>query len=265
MSDDPFDRLRTDLADEVAALAAVVDGLDEAALRSPTPAAGWDVADQLAHLAAFDGHATTSVVEPERFRAELAAALDRGEDPIAAATARGRAIGPVASRAWWHEASAGFAVATDGLDGRARLPWYGPDMGAMSFVTARLMETWAHGQDVRDAVGSPPSVSDRLRHVADIGVRARPFSYVVRGLEVPSAPLRVELVAPDGSAWTWGPDGVVDVIAGPALDLCLLVTQRRHRDDLDLDVRGPAAEEWVGIAQAFAGAPRPGRPPHGPD
>jgi uncharacterized protein (TIGR03084 family) len=134
-------------------------------------------------------------------------------------------------------------------------------MGAMSFVTARLMETWAHGQDVRDAVGAMPSVSSRLRHVADIGVRARPFSYAVHGMDLPEAPVRVELVAPDGATWDWGPASAADVVAGPALDFCLLVTQRRHRDDLALVVQGPAAEEWVGIAQAFAGDPGPGRAP----
>ena len=258
---EPLDRLRADLAAEVAALARVVDPLDATGLRTPTPAEGWDVADALAHLAAFDGHATTAIVDPDRFRAELAHALETGEHPIAAATDRGRSLGPVATRAWWHEASAGLAAASAALEPGARLPWYGPDMGAMSFVTARLMETWAHGQDVRDAVGAPPEVSDRLRHVADIGVRARPFSYVVRGLEPPAVPIRVELVAPDGSTWTWGEEAAADVITGPALDFCLLVTQRRHRDDLSLTVRGGTAEEWARIAQAFAGDPGPGRPP----
>jgi uncharacterized protein (TIGR03084 family) len=258
---DPYQDLLGDLRDEVAALAAVVDPLGEADLSTPTPAEGWDVSDQLSHLAGFDGHAATAITDPDHFRAELADALEHGPHPIDAATERGRAMGPAATRIWWHEASASLGAAAAGLGGRERLPWYGPDMGAMSFVTARLMETWAHGQDVRDAVGEPPEVSPRLRHVADIGVRARPFSYIIRSLEVPDAPLRVELVAPDGSAWVWGDDGAVDVVRGPALDFCLLVTQRRHRDDLDLDVSGPAAEEWVGIAQAFAGGPTDGRPP----
>jgi uncharacterized protein (TIGR03084 family) len=258
---DPYRELLADLRDEVAALAAVVDPLPDADLATPTPAEGWDVSDQLAHLAGFDGHGTTAIVDPDRFRSELAEALAGGADPVAAATERGRAMGPAATRIWWHEASAALAAAAGGLGGRERLPWYGPDMGAMSFVTARLMETWAHGQDVRDAVGAPAEVSPRLRHVADIGVRARPFSYVIRGLDVPDVPLRVELVAPDGSAWTWGQEGAVDVVQGPALDFCLLVTQRRHRDDLGLVVMGPSAEEWVGIAQAFAGAPTDGRPP----
>jgi uncharacterized protein (TIGR03084 family) len=132
-------------------------------------------------------------------------------------------------------------------------------MSAMSFVTARLMEVWAHGQDVRDALGMAPSVSARLRHVAHIGVGARAFSYAVHGMDLPADPVHVVLSAPDSSTWSWGPDDAANSVAGPALDFCLLVTQRRHRDDVDLAVVGPLAEEWIGIAQAFAGEPGPGR------
>ena len=134
-------------------------------------------------------------------------------------------------------------------------------MSARSFITARLMETWAHGQDVVDALGAERPPTDRLRHVAHIGVGARPFSYVANGREPNPAPVRVELVAPSGDEWTWGPDDAADRVSGPALDFCLLVTQRRHRDDVDLTVQGAAADEWIGIAQAFAGPPGPGRRP----
>lgn len=261
MGADGLAALLADLADEVAALRDVVAPLGADLLGADTPAEGWDVADTLAHLAAFDDHAARAVRDPDGFRAELARLLEAGGDPIAEATERGRAMGPAGCRDWWLESSAGFAAAAAGLEPSTRVPWYGPDMGAMSFVTARLMETWAHGQDVRDALGLVPLATARLRHVADIGIRARPFSYVVRGLPVPEAPVRVELTGPSGERWTWGGGAGAALVSGPALDFCLLVTQRRHRDDLALDVQGPAAEEWLGIAQAFAGPPGPGRPP----
>jgi uncharacterized protein (TIGR03084 family) len=133
-------------------------------------------------------------------------------------------------------------------------------MSMTSFVTARLMETWAHGQDVLDAIGHQPIVSNRLRHVAFIGVRARPFAYVNRGLEVPDGDVRVELTAPDGDTWTFG-ESSTDVVRGSALDFCLVVTQRRHRADTDLVIEGPLAEGWMSIAQAFAGPPTDGRAP----
>ena len=133
--------------------------------------------------------------------------------------------------------------------------------GRRSFITARLMETWAHGQDVVDALGAERPPTDRLRHVAHIGVGARPFSYVANGREPNPAPIRVELVGPHGDDWTWGPDDAADRVTGPALDFCLLVTQRRHRDDVAVVADGAAADEWLDIAQSFAGPPGEGRRP----
>ena len=134
-------------------------------------------------------------------------------------------------------------------------------MSPASSVTARLMETWAHGQDILDTLGIARVPTARLRHVADLGIRALRYSYAVNGLAVPADPIRVELAAPDGQCWTWGPADARDRVAGDALDFCLVVTQRRHRDDTRLEVRGPVAAQWIGIAQAFAGAAGPGRPP----
>ncbi len=143
----------------------------------------------------------------------------------------------------------------------ARLPWFGPPMSVTSMATARLMETWAHGLDITDALHHPPSVSPRLRHVAHIGVRTREFAFRQRGLPPPAEEFRIELVAPDGGTWSWGPDDAAQRVTGPALDFCLLVTQRRHRDDLELTAVGPDADRWLDLAQAFAGPPGAGRPP----
>ena len=123
------------------------------------------------------------------------------------------------------------------------------------------VQTCAFRSDIADALGVTREPTPRLRHVAHIGVGARAFSYAARGQAMPGTPVRVELTAPDGTAWTWGPAGVEDRVSGTALDFCLLVTQRRHRDDLALTVDGPAAQQWLAIAQAFAGPPGPGRPP----
>jgi len=147
------------------------------------------------------------------------------------------------------------------MDGKARLPWYGPDMSGVSFVTARLMETWSHGLDVVDVAGIARPDTDRLRHVAFIGVRTRPFSYINRGLAPNSEPVRVELTAPSGAIWEMGEPSTTNVIRGSATDFCRVVTQRRHISDTSLVVIGPAAEEWMGVAQAFAGPPGPGRQP----
>jgi uncharacterized protein (TIGR03084 family) len=134
-------------------------------------------------------------------------------------------------------------------------------MSAASSVTARLMETWAHGQDIADTLGvwRPPSA--RLRHVAHLGVSTFSFTFQLNARAVPVAPVRVELAGPDEDRWTWGPADAANRVTGPALDFCLAVTQRRHLDDLVLTITGPVATEWMSIAQAFAGPPGQGRQP----
>jgi len=177
---------------------------------------------------------------------------------------RGRAMAGREVLAWWQGARAHMVGAARTLDAHDRVPWFGPPMGALSFVSARLMETWAHGQDVADALGVARVPTARLRHIAHLGVRARRFSYVVRGLEVPDDPVRVELTGPSGERWEW--DGAAsDVVEGSALDFCLVVTQRRHLSDTGLTVQGAVASQWLGIAQAFAGPPGAGRQPRGAD
>jgi uncharacterized protein (TIGR03084 family) len=249
------------LTAETAVTRDLVGGLDEAGWRTPTPAAGWDIADQIGHLAYFDEAAVCSAVRPGEFQAKLAAAQAAGAIDPDAVAARFRDLSGAQMLAWFDAARAELLGTFAGLDPRARLPWFGPAMSAASALTARLMETWAHTQDIADALGVSREPTERLRHVAHIGVGARAFSYAVRGKTQPPDPVRVELTAPDGAMWTWGPADAADQVTGPVLDFCLLVTQRRHQDDLALTIRGPAATEWMAIAQAFAGAPGPGRPP----
>jgi uncharacterized protein (TIGR03084 family) len=254
--------LAADLAAESAVTHALVAGLDEgvgSGWRTPTPAPGWDIADQISHLAYFDDVAVQSAVRPEEFRAALTAAPDQVDPDMIAARYRDRT--GVQLLAWFDASRGGLLGTFATIDPQQRLPWFGPAMSAASSLTARLMETWAHTQDIADALGVTREPTPRLRHVAHIGVGARAFSYAARGQAMPGTPVRVELTAPDGTAWTWGPADAEDRVSGTALDFCLLVTQRRHRDDLALTVDGPAAQQWMAIAQAFAGPPGPGRPP----
>jgi uncharacterized protein (TIGR03084 family) len=252
--------LAGDLAAESAVTRALVAGLDEAGWRTPTPAAGWDIADQIGHLAYFDEIAVRSAVRTQEFLAELAAIGAEIKPDVIAARFRDRSGAQML--AWFEAARAQLLDTFSGLDPATRLPWYGPAMSAASSLTARLMETWAHTQDIADALGVTREPTARLRHVAHIGVGARTFSYAVHGKTQPAGPVRVELTPPSGTGalWTWGPEDAQDRVTGPALDFCLLVTQRRHRDDLALAIDGPAATEWMAIAQAFAGAAGPGRP-----
>lgn len=256
-----------DLEDEFADAHRLVDRLepDDPAWDLATPAPGWAVRDQVSHLAFFDDAGRQVMVEPLVFSAEAERAMAQPGDPMQVHLDRGRAMSGGELLDWWDRAHAGMVHQLSVTDPSSRIPWYGPPMGVMSFVSARLMETWAHGQDIADAMGSQRVPTDRLRHVAHLGVRARPFSYLVRGLEVPAGPIDVTLVAPSGEEWHWeiGPTqlgGESDTVSGPALDFCLVVTQRCNVADTGLSISGDRAREWMSIAQAFAGPPGPGRP-----
>jgi uncharacterized protein (TIGR03084 family) len=258
-----LETLIDDLEAERSALDTVVAGIDERSWNTVT-AATWTVKDQIGHLAFFDEAATSAVTTPDQFRRFAAAAIAAGGDPMEPHLTRGRTMSGSAVLEWWREARSGTQVATRAMTPNQRVPWFGPDMGALSFVSARLMETWAHGQDVAAALGVSMTPTARLRHVAHLGVKARPFSYAVNGLDAPMRKVTVDLQGPAGERWCWDDGDEADgAVRGPALDFCLVVTQRRHIDDTDLIVEGEAARQWMSIAQAFAGPPGPGRRPVG--
>lgn len=253
--DDDLGPLLDDLAAEHAVLDDVVAPLAPEAWSTPTPAPGWSVAHVVSHLTYFDAQAVLAAVDPPAFEAGRDALLaDPGDFDMAGPWA-GEAPADLLAR--WREGRRGLVEGFTGRSARDRLPWYGPPMSARSFITARLMETWAHGVDITDALGLGPMSSARLRHVAHLGVVTRGFSYAVRGQEAPDAAVAVVLDAPGGDRWTWGdPDGTgVERVEGPALDFCLAVTQRRPLDGLSLTTTGPAAAGWLDVAQAFAGGP----------
>ena len=252
--------LLRDLAAESTALESVVAGLEDTAWLGPTPAEGWTVAHQIAHLAWTDEQALFAATDPEGFRRALAGSAAAPGDAVDDAAAAGAKEEPARLLTRWRRSRQALAEALAALPEGARLPWFGPPMSAASMATARLMETWAHGLDVTDALRQAPSVSVRLRHVAHLGVRTRDFAFGQHGLAVPAEPFRVELAAPDGDTWTWGPPDAPRRVTGPVLDFCQLVTQRRHRADLALTAIGGEADRWLDIAQAFAGRPGAGRP-----
>ncbi len=259
--------LVSDLAAETRDLDAMLAPLADPDWDLPTPAEGWAIRDQVSHLAYFDEAATLAATDPDRFQREAEPSITMGADFTEVIARDHRHLAPAALRAWLNRARAEYLRVFAMLDPSARLPWYGPPMSAASSVTARLMETWAHGQDVADALGCQREPTARLRHVAHLGVATMGFSFQLQGQPVPQAPVRVVLTAPGGrdgpgpAIWTWGPPGAANLVEGDALDFCLLVTQRRHRSDTALRATGPVADAWLDLAQAFAGPPGPGRPP----
>jgi len=248
-----------DLRAESDELDALVADLGPARWAEPTPAAGWTIAHQIAHLLWTDRVALTAVTDEAGFAAVLA---DASKDPLGfvdaaaeelATTAPGRLL------ADWRDTRARLHDELLAVDEGRKLPWFGPPMSAPSMATARLMETWAHGLDVADALGVHRPATARLRSVAHIGLRTRDFAFSVNGLTPPAEEFRVELRAPDASTWSWGPEDAAQRVRGSAEDFCMLVTQRRSPSSLDVTAEGEDAARWLGIAQAFAGPPGRGR------
>lgn len=253
------DPIIDDLRDESDALDALVGPLDPAGWAQPTPAPGWTVAHQIAHLLWTDQVALTSVTDEPAFTELLTAAA---ADPLGfvdkAAEELARTPPSELLDQWRRTRTQLHAALRTVVDGR-KLLWFGPPMSAPSMATARLMETWAHGLDVADALGVAAQPSSRLKSIAHLGVRTRDFAFSVHGLAAPAEPFRVELLAPGGESWTWGPEDAAQRVTGSALDFCYLVTQRRPRAELDVIATGSDAERWLEIAQAFAGPPGAGR------
>ncbi|MFE0702004.1 TIGR03084 family metal-binding protein [Streptomyces sp. NPDC058872] len=252
-----------DLRDESEELDVLVAALTEEQWGTPTPAPRWTIAHQIAHLAWTDRAALLAATDAAGFAAETEKALAAPDRFVDEGAEEGAELPPAELLARWRTGRERLQEALRAVPPGGRFPWYGPPMSAPAMATARLMETWAHGRDVADALGVVRPPTARLRHVAWIGHRARDYAFLVRGLPAPTEPFRVELAAPDGSSWTYGPEDAAQRVTGPALDFCLLVTQRVHRDDTALVAAGEDAEQWLAIAQAFAGPAGSGRAPEG--
>jgi uncharacterized protein (TIGR03084 family) len=225
----------------------------------PTPAPGWTIAHQIGHLLWTDRVALTAATDGAGFAEVLKTAsadptgfVDAGAEELAALAPADLLTEWRATRARLHET---LLTVSDGR----KLPWFGPPMSAASMATARLMETWAHGLDVADALGVKRPATERLRSIAHIGVRTRDYAFAVNNLTPPTEPFLVELRGPGGDTWSWGPPDAAQRVTGSAEDFCFLVTQRRPLAALDITAEGPDAQRWLGIAQAFAGPPGPGR------
>lgn len=245
-----------DILDEYEAeqreLYALLAGLTPDEWRLTTPAEGWDVRDQVAHLADTEEIAVDTMTGGPRSLNEEAAKYPSGEAFTEAGCERGRTMAGPDVREWWWRSAARCREELARFDRTGRVPW-GLGMGWKAFVTARLMEHWAHGLDIREAVGGKAPATDRLRHVAWLCVNAVPYALRVAGVTPPEGhTLRVEVTGPNGDVWAYGPEDATDRITGPAGQWCRLAVQRITRDQApDLRADGPLAELVLDHARAF--------------
>ena len=256
-----FDEILADMEAEGDDLDALVSGISADQWRLPTPSPGWTIAHQISHLTSSAALATLAATDAEAFaarRAELGRDFNETTDAGAAEFAD---LPPEQLLAHWRAARRGLQDALAAVPAGQRVPWIVTPVSPATMASVRIMELFGHGQDIADALGVERQATDRIEHLARFGVRTRDYAFLTRGLPVPAEEFGVKLIAPSGAEWTWGPGDAAQSVSGPALDFCLLVTQRRHRADLSLAASGPDADRWLDIAQAYAGPPGPGRAP----
>ena len=224
----------------------------------PTPFLGWTPWDVIAHLHFFDRVSLLALTDPEAFGNARKALIQGVVAGMSGAEQTRRTLGELdapALLARWRETCHEMAEQLGASDPKRRLPWFGPDMGVRMFTTARLMETWAHGQDVYDLMRVPRAYTDRIKNIAVLGMKTFGWTFANRGLQVPGDPPYVRLVAPSGALWEWNEPSVTNHIQGDAVDFCHVVTQGRNVADTALQVVGETATRWMAIAQCFAGGP----------
>lgn len=252
------------LAAEGRHLQGLVAAMTDADWDRATPFKQWTVWDVIAHLHLSDQWALASI--------EGRAAFSKAAVPLFAAMQRKLGLREYTREhfaAWprrailesWQACFASLLDKARQLDPDARLAWFGPDMGVRSFITARYMETWAHGQDIHDLLGQPRVYSDDIRAIATLGIKTFRFTFRNRGLPVPAVEPHVRLIAPSGAIWTWNEPSDSERVEGLASEFCHVVTQGRNIADTALAVTGPVATQWMAIAQCFAGPPETPPPP----
>ena len=221
----------------------------------------WTINDVLQHLHFWNEMARLQIEDEEELSSRLSQVMKEG---ASLREFEKRFLGGLAGNALlksWQEEFNRTAKVFAKADPKARLKWAGPDMSARSSITARLMETWAHGQEIYDHLGVERENKDRIQNIVVLGVNTFNWTYKTRGEQPPGEMPELRLTAPSGEVWTYGTPSSSGLIEGTAADFCQVVTQTRNIADTALNVTGDIAEDWMSKAQCFAGAPNPPPPP----
>jgi enediyne biosynthesis protein E11 len=250
-----------DLRAESEQIDRMVADLDEQEWRIPTPAPGWTVADQVAHLAFIFKLAGTAASAPAVFAAMAQKAQKDFDGAVNAALAEYRALTPASLLARWQAERDAAIAALAAVPAESVVPWLVNPLPPAVLACAGMMELFAHGQDIADTTGADVVRTDRIGRIVGFALLTRDFGYQARGLTPPDTQFRFELTAPSGTVWEFGPADSDQRVTGPAVDFCLLVTRRRHRADVAVVASGNLADAWLDIAQAYRGPAGAGRAP----
>jgi uncharacterized protein (TIGR03084 family) len=256
--------LARDFRDESEALHALVAPLDDKALDQPTAFKNWTIATVIRHLHVWNLAAEMSLKADGSFERYYAGLAEKQKKGVKLPEFEIEWLEGLTGRklvAAWKNGIASTAERFSGADPAARVKWAGPDMSVRSSLTARLMETWAHGQEVYDVLGKVRANGDRIRNIVVLGNNTYGWTFKVRGEEPPAPRPYLKLTAPSGEIWTYNDPSTDEVIEGLAEEFCQVVTQTRNIADTRLKVTGANSKNWMSKAQCFAGAAEPPPPP----
>ena len=244
-----------DFRAESEALYSLLQGADNAQFDEPTQFKDWTIDTVLRHLYMWNINAGLQITDEAKLMSNIEGVFKhaggmKGFEADYFSGLSGKAL----LEAWRDDMNATadlYATA----DPKARLKWAGPEMSARSSITARLMETWAHGQEVYDHLGVVRKNEDRIQNIVVLGVNTFGWTYKCRGEKPPGDMPFLDLVAPSGKIWTYGERSDDERIEGRAEEFCQVVTQCRNIADTSLKVTGAVAADWMSKAQCFAGGP----------
>lgn len=250
----------SDLVAEQQALDQFLQGIRERDWKRKTSAPGWSIIDTVSHLAYVETFAATAISEGQAF-VDAANVQDINEwTARGVREGRGKRYQEVIE--WWRNGRASVVDALSRLSATERIPWVVNRMSAKAFATLRLMETWAHGLDIKDAMadriiepeeGEDDPLADtlRLRHVAWLAHRMLPYAFKEAGEEFPASGIRIELMGPKYARWIYGPLDTENVIKGTAGEWCRVAVRRLDVAATELKAIGNEAEIALRVVRAY--------------
>lgn len=249
----------SDLVAEQQALDQFLQRINERQWKLPTSAPGWSIKDTVSHLAYTERFAAQVLAEGSSVVKK--AKVDDVDAWTALGITEGREMRYQQVIEWWRNSRADVVDALSRMEGTDRVPWIAGDMSARAFATLRLMETWAHGLDIKDAMEGlltydeeeedPTADTSRIRHVAWLAHRMLPYAFAEAGEDFPDSGIRLELMGPRYARWVYGPEDAADVIKGIASEWCRIAVQRMDHGTTSLKTEGDKAETAIKIVRTY--------------
>jgi len=248
----------SDLVAEQQSLDQFLQRIHERDWKLPTPARGWSILDTVSHLAYTETFAASAIEHGQAF--VDAEAVTDVDEWTARGVAQGRGKRYQEIIEWWRNGRADVVDALSRIDATDRIPWVLTSVSAKGFATLRLMETWAHGLDIKEAMEGrlpidedeePEGDSPRLRHVAWLAQRMLPYAFEQAGERYPASGVRVQLMGPRYARWVFGPEDTENVIKGIASEFCRVAVHRVDARDTGLKAIGDDAETALRVLRAY--------------